>query len=32
LQRRRALTSVPVAVLKKYGDDRSGSLAALLTF
>ena len=31
-QRRRAVTAVPVAVLKKYGDDRGGSLAALVTF
>jgi YihY family inner membrane protein len=31
-QRRRAFSAVPVAVLKKYGDDRGGSLAALVTF
>ena len=31
-QRRSALTAIPVAVLKKYGDDRGGSLAALVTF
>ncbi len=32
LQRRRHVTAVPVAVAKKYGDDRGGSLAALVTF
>jgi YihY family inner membrane protein len=31
-QRRRTATAVPVAVFKKYGDDRGGSLAALVTF
>ena len=32
LQRRRPVTAVPVAVAKKYGDDRGGSLAALVAF
>ncbi len=32
LQRRRSVTAVPVAVAKKYGDDRGGSLAALVAF
>jgi YihY family inner membrane protein len=31
-QRRRTATAVPVAVLKKYSDDRGGSMAALVTF
>jgi uncharacterized BrkB/YihY/UPF0761 family membrane protein len=31
-QRRRRVTAVPVAVAKKYGDDRGGSQAALVTF
>jgi uncharacterized BrkB/YihY/UPF0761 family membrane protein len=31
-QRRRRLTAVPVAVAKKYSDDRGGSQAALVTF
>jgi YihY family inner membrane protein len=31
-QRRRAVTAVPIGVFKKYGDDRGGSLAALVTF
>jgi YihY family inner membrane protein len=31
-QRRRTVTAVPVGVLKKYGDDRGGSMAALVTF
>jgi YihY family inner membrane protein len=32
LQRRRPVSAVPVAVAKKYGDDRGGSQAALVTF
>jgi YihY family inner membrane protein len=31
-QRRQSLTAVPVAVLKRYGDDRGGSLSSLLAF
>jgi YihY family inner membrane protein len=32
LQRRRPFTAVPVAVFKKFNDDRGGSLSALVTF
>ena len=32
LQQRRAWLAVPVAVAKKFGDDRAGSLAALIAY
>ena len=32
LQQRHAVTAFPYAVIKKYGDDQGGNLAALLTY
>ncbi len=31
-QRRHTATAVPIAVLKKFGDDRGGSMAALVAY
>src|ERR1700760_2650520 len=31
-QQRRAWTAIPIAVIKKFGDDQAGSLAALVAY